>query len=518
MTLIYLSNNQLNTFWAIGFLLFLISLIFNLLEKNKYSLLFLIATALFLFCFAALLDPFLNIFDERFHALVAKNLLNHPFKPTLYDDPVVNMAYDRWDKFHIWLHKQPLFLWQIALSFKLFGISEFTLRLPGVLLGAALVGISYRCGKLLVNERTGFIAGTLMLTSFFNLELISGRQAVDHNDFSFLVYISLSIWSLIEYHHSKKRYWIYLIGLFSGFAILCKWLAGLLVYSGWFILVVKERKLRLQEYKDIFLALMITVIIALPWQVYSFIAFPAEYKLTQSYNVKHIFEALDGHEGTFWYHFDEFNNLYGNFTSFLIIPAFLVLFRKIKDKSMFAALVGMVCITFIFFSFVKTKMPAFTTIASLPIYLALASLVDYGLGYSGNFIRNNWLKALLASIVIILIFAARFDIGRIKEKHSLSLENNSYSKMLYHNREIFKSISLPSNAVIFNVKGQHYIESMFYTGRPSYHMVPSLEQYKDMKSKGRIIAIFKPSSGEIPDYLAKDSSTIILDLQLQGYN
>jgi len=34
--------------------------------------------------FAAMLDPFLNTWDEQFHALVAKNMMANPFKPMLY--------------------------------------------------------------------------------------------------------------------------------------------------------------------------------------------------------------------------------------------------------------------------------------------------------------------------------------------------------------------------------------------------------------------------------------------------
>jgi len=72
--------------------------------------------------------------------------------PTLYDDPVLAMDYNRWDRAVIWLHKQPFFLWQISLCYKIFGVSEFTTRLPSVILGSLLVPVSYRTGKLLLNQ------------------------------------------------------------------------------------------------------------------------------------------------------------------------------------------------------------------------------------------------------------------------------------------------------------------------------------------------------------------------------
>src|SRR3989304_1374435 len=69
-------------------------------------------------------DFYLHSWDERFHALVAKNLINHHLKPTLYDNPILQYDYKCWVGNHIWVHKQPLSLWTIALSLWIFGINE----------------------------------------------------------------------------------------------------------------------------------------------------------------------------------------------------------------------------------------------------------------------------------------------------------------------------------------------------------------------------------------------------------
>jgi len=512
----YFNDNQL-IFLLSGLMCFIFSLFFHLKDKEKLSVIFLILTALLIYCFAALLDPFLNIYDERFHALVAKNLLHHPLKPTLYDDPIVNMQYNNWDKYHIWLHKQPLFLWQIALSFRLFGISEFTLRLPSVILGTLLVFIGYSSGKLLVNNRTGYLTGILIITSFFILELISGRQMVDHNDFSFLAYISLSIWAFIEYHFSGKKRWIYLVGLFSGFAILCKWLPGLLVYCGWFVLKMSERKFKFNQLKDILISALITLLIAMPWQIYTFIYYPAEAKLAQQFNVRHLFKSLDGHSGTFWYHFGQFDILYGSITSFLMLPAFFILYKKITDRKLYLPIISMIVIVYLFFSFVQTKMPAFPLIVAMLIFISLAALLDFCLNLISAINIRQWIKKLIISLAVLSLVFARFNIEKIQSVHTQWKKSNSYSRMLLYNKNVFQSLKLPDNAVIFNVKGQHYIESMFYTGLPSYNFIPSDEQYLDLKRKGRVIAIFKPINSELPEYLVNDPAIIIINEVLQGY-
>ena len=79
-------------------------------------------------------DHYLHDWDERYHALVAKNLIQHPLKPTLYDNPLLEYDYRNWSGNHIWLHKQPLPLWFIAFSLWLIGINEMAVRLPSIIL------------------------------------------------------------------------------------------------------------------------------------------------------------------------------------------------------------------------------------------------------------------------------------------------------------------------------------------------------------------------------------------------
>src|ERR1051325_961737 len=202
-----LFNNRLFVF-SIGLVLIAGSIILHVIKKEKLSVILLAAASFFLFLYATVLCPFLNLWDERFHALVAKNLMRHPLMPTLYDDPVVNMAYDRWDRFHIWVHKQPLFLWEIMISYKIFGVNEFALRLPSAISAALLVAAAYRSGKILRNHTAGYFTALLIATSFCIMELVDGRRGLDHNDLSFMCWISFSIWAWLEYRSSGKKWWI----------------------------------------------------------------------------------------------------------------------------------------------------------------------------------------------------------------------------------------------------------------------------------------------------------------------
>ncbi|MFA5300742.1 MAG: hypothetical protein WC389_21340, partial [Lutibacter sp.] len=71
----YFDGSQI-TLLIFGGVFFITSIILQMKNKHNFSFVFLGLTAICIFSFSALLDPFLNLWDERFHALVAKNLMN----------------------------------------------------------------------------------------------------------------------------------------------------------------------------------------------------------------------------------------------------------------------------------------------------------------------------------------------------------------------------------------------------------------------------------------------------------
>ena len=172
-------------------------------KKKVIGLSFLFLSILSLGFFISLLDPFLTLWDEQFHALVAKNLAENPLKPMLVTDPVLPFDSKNWIGNHIWLHKQPFFLWCIALSIKLFDPTALAVRIPSIILHAFLPIIVYRIGKHLKNANTGFYAAIFVGVSSFALELVAGRHSTDHNDIFFLFLVTASFWAWFEYQRTK---------------------------------------------------------------------------------------------------------------------------------------------------------------------------------------------------------------------------------------------------------------------------------------------------------------------------
>src|ERR1700751_1476 len=64
-----------------------------------------------------------------------------------------------------YLEKAPLMYWELAVVYKLFGISDWSTRLPLMLGVLALVLATYGLGRFAFGERGGFYAGLALVTS-----------------------------------------------------------------------------------------------------------------------------------------------------------------------------------------------------------------------------------------------------------------------------------------------------------------------------------------------------------------
>ena len=78
--------NSFNNPLFISALLMILSSIVIFQRKNSWGIFMLLIGAFLLRLWAAQLSPFLHLWDEQFHALVAKNMANDMLKPVLMPD------------------------------------------------------------------------------------------------------------------------------------------------------------------------------------------------------------------------------------------------------------------------------------------------------------------------------------------------------------------------------------------------------------------------------------------------
>lgn len=495
---------------------------FFVLKKKKTALLLLIISAFLLRLLMVSLDPYLQDWDERFHALVAKNMMDYPFKPMLRVYPIMPYDYKAWCCNHIWVHKQPLFLWQMALSMKIFGVNEIAMRLPSAVLGTITVLFIYQIASFWTKNNTvAYISAFVATFSFYQLGLIAGRFSSDHNDLAFTAYVIASIWAFIKYLQSNyKPQWAIAVGVFVACAILNKWLTGLLVYGAWvlWLILSKENRNEPKKYGHIIGSIITTCLLFLPWQLYMAKKFPLENAWEQEFNQKHIFEAIENHSGSIFYHLHFMQTAYGKYLlPFLIAGLLYSFFKKEIDTKLSVALVAIIIVLFSFFSLVvATKMPSFVYPVSALIIILIALGFYEVFIYVASRLHLSPIKqqsSLALCVVLIGIYSLKpWAIAAQSDK------NNETRNAKINNTIIYKNLppQITQNCVVINCKSFEDVELMFYQNVNAYHWYPEKHTLDSLQHLGYKFAAFKSHNNQVlPEYIVNDTNILIINKQLK---
>ena len=458
-------------------------------------------------------DPFLQDWDERFHALVAQNMLMHPLQPMLVGNPVVGYKVSDWSSNHIWLHKPPLFLWQIALSLKCFGCHEWAIRLPSAIMSSLMILLVYRISILFTKNRlTALFSATLLCFSHFQWQLISGRQCTDHNDVAFGFYLLASIWAYVEYLHRSHWKWIYVIGILAGGAILNKWLTGLLIYAAWGTKLIFDFYQN-RNYKSVIpflISLTVCALVFMPWQLYCYHRFPVEAKFENDFNNRHIWEALEGHEGNGWYYFNNFFDYFGIIGSVLFFSGVLIFIidNKLNRQTGFHLLL-LFSIAFCFFSFVvTTKMIAFFYCVA-PIGLVFAAI---SLNYFFIFFKSK--RIIFVGLCLIVLFDSLNPIDLwLRTNYSPERNSKIYNTNIYKQ---LNNILPPDVKIVINLPFCQQVDLMFYNPSiTAYQKLISSTDLKILENKKMKVAAFC-NHGEyvLPDYVLIYPYLYVINYQL----
>lgn len=117
-----------------------------------------------------------------------------------------------------YLDKPPLLFWLSAMSYKIFGVSNFAYKLPSFLF--ALLGIfsTIKAGELLYDKKTGMIAGLLLTFSLATFVMVNDIRT----DTILLGSTIFATWKLLDYLKTKNRV-SFVLGFFGiGIAMLAK--------------------------------------------------------------------------------------------------------------------------------------------------------------------------------------------------------------------------------------------------------------------------------------------------------
>jgi 4-amino-4-deoxy-L-arabinose transferase len=464
---------------TVGVCVLIYWLSFRYFKKKKYvyALLFIMLGGLFLRVYTGT-DLYLHTWDERYHALVAKNMIEEPFKPMLYTDPVLPYDYKEWSGNHIWLHKQPLPLWSMALSMRVFGVNEIALRIPSILLSVLAIWFTYIIAGYFFDKKTALLAAFLHSINGLIIEITAGRVATDHIDLFFLVLTELAVVFLVLYLRKEKFVYVILSGIAIGLAILSKWLPAMIIIPLWIIMLYQRVTFPRLSVIILVLFAMATAV-ALPWQLYIYSRFPLEAKWESYFNILHVTMVTGNMGGPWYYHFEYALRIWNELIIIPFVWLIYQLFYNKNKKDKYLALFVWIIIPYIFFSCVQTKMQGYLLFTGPALFSITASCF-----FDLNNLRHQLKYPVILFIVMIvmIVLPIRYCIERVKpfEKR---IRKPQWTKDI---QELKKNI-VPQKTIVFN--SDHYIETMFYTSAIAYRVLPDSAQLKKIQKEGYKIII-----------------------------
>ncbi|MEN6413620.1 MAG: glycosyltransferase family 39 protein [Veillonellales bacterium] len=388
--------------------------------RTRTFLVFLLALVFYL-----PLNSYLPITDpvEANYALTAKEML-------LSGDWLSPRIYGQF-----WFDKPVMIYWLIAISYKIFGITEFAARFPAGVFSAGSVAFAYWfANRLFYSRRTGILSAIVLATSL-EFSLLAKMIITDAVLF-FFSSVSLAVFYLGL--REEKKFWYVIAYVTAGLAVLTKGpigllLPGLIVFS--YIIVTRQWVL----FTKLFLipGLVCFSLVAVPWYWLMYAVHGNDFIDTflGLHNYLRATVAEHPRDNVFYYYFVLFPLSIMPWTGVAIKSVLSLPLRKATDH--FAFLTIWPTVIILFYTLMATKYPTYVFPAIFPVALLSGAYMN-GLLKTNQ--RQPWLWLTGPAVLFIGILA-------VGSKFFLPVVN---AAMLY-------GIALLSAAVLLWVqfKGKH---------------------------------------------------------------
>jgi 4-amino-4-deoxy-L-arabinose transferase-like glycosyltransferase len=334
--------------------------------------------------------------DEVFHAIVARNFLTHPFTPTLVDRPWLPYEKDDWLSNHIWLHKPPMAMWQIAIFYAILGVNTLALRLPSAILSTLAVWLTYLIGSRLLDRPAALIAAFLQGFNPVILMLVNGYVFSDHVDISLLFWTELAIFFLVRAAQTKSRTDIILCGIAQGLAFLSKTYPALIVTLLAFAII------RTLGGRGVLILLLATLLTIAPWLTWTAIRFPHEFVHENLGILHHLNENVENWAApwdqlVFYYWISIFHVFYPA----IIASTALFFYRAFRRPTLATTLISVWAIGVMLPNLLATSKPMTATLIGWPAaWLILADTISRALR-SDRAALGVWLGSMLLAVIFM---------------------------------------------------------------------------------------------------------------------
>ena len=166
--------------------------------------------------------------------------------------------------FQLRMNKPVLSYWNVAASYHLFGISEWSERLPIALGGLAIVAIAFGLGRLLGGTTAGLLSALVLATSP-RLLLLARRIIIDVH-VTMWTGLVLLCFALAETRPRRRRLYLALMYVAAGLGVLTKGpVAVFLPAVVFFVYLASQKRLRDLRHMMLPEGALISLAIVVPW-------------------------------------------------------------------------------------------------------------------------------------------------------------------------------------------------------------------------------------------------------------
>lgn len=166
-----------------------------------------------------------------------------------------------------YFEKPPLHYWLNAISFKVFGLTEFAARAPAALMGLCGVLFTYHMGRTLFGRRAGLLAAVILGTSLGFV--VIGRYNVIDMTLTFCMTATLGCFLLaVREGRQRAGLYYYLFYLAAALTVLAKGLIGLVLPGGAiFLFILLTGRWRLLREMRLPTGILLFLLATAPWFV-----------------------------------------------------------------------------------------------------------------------------------------------------------------------------------------------------------------------------------------------------------
>lgn len=282
-----------------------------------------------------------------------------------------------------WFEKPILNYWLIAVSYHVFGITEFAARFPSAFSGVTLVLLTFVLGRMFVRRRAALLSALVLTAS--PLFLVISRTSLTDGPLTALV--SFAMMALFTVLNGGTRIFLWLSYVALGLSVLLKGPIGVVLAGGavviYFFVTGRTFKSAVQAMLNLkpFYGLAIIILIAAPWFIAEHVAtsgaFTREFFIEQNLG-RAAGSVSTHHNPDAWWFYVPY--VVGGFFPWLLMlgaaPQFLKHIWTRRNSTLsrnkllvFAA--SWACLVLVLFNMLPTKLGTYI----LPAFPAMAYLV-----------------------------------------------------------------------------------------------------------------------------------------------